>query len=193
MSSAAQIAANKKNAQSSTGPKTESGKAQSSKNSLRHGLASDFFLMPGEDVEAFEALQADLVQHHQPANVTEELLVLQMAQSFWLAQRAIHYQQHLIWTKPDLGAIPASFSVLIRYQTVSERAFHKALATLTKLQQERTKERIGFAPRISKIERPTTQEVPQTDAPEPPIPTRAPNVIPISVPERVMSAASSPS
>jgi hypothetical protein len=192
MSSAAQIAANKKNAQSSTGPKTEAGKKQSSKNSLRHGLAAEWFVIPGENEERFEALRAELFQHHQPANITEELLVEHMAQAFWLTQRAMAYQRYVIYNCEDPRTMPASLGVLIRYQTVNERAFQKALATLTKLQQERTKDRIGFAPRISKTDPPPTREVPPTDAPEPPIPTDTPNVIPISVPERIMRAAPSP-
>ena len=38
MSSQAQIAANRANAQLSTGPRTEEGKAASSRNAYRHGL-----------------------------------------------------------------------------------------------------------------------------------------------------------
>jgi hypothetical protein len=40
MASEKQIAANRRNAQRSTGPKTEAGKERASRNALCHGLAS---------------------------------------------------------------------------------------------------------------------------------------------------------
>jgi hypothetical protein len=40
MASERQIAANRRNARNSTGPKTEAGKKRASRNALRHGLAS---------------------------------------------------------------------------------------------------------------------------------------------------------
>ena len=40
MTSFRQIEANRRNAQSSTGPKTETGKQRSRSNAVRHGLAS---------------------------------------------------------------------------------------------------------------------------------------------------------
>ena len=40
MASARQIAANRKNAQKSTGPKSQAGRTRAAKNALRHGLAS---------------------------------------------------------------------------------------------------------------------------------------------------------
>src|SRR5436190_21902750 len=93
MSTAPQILANRANAQSSTGPQTGPGKTRSSQNSLRHGLASGRMIIPGEDPEAFDALLADLVKDHKPGTPTEQLLVEQMAQNFWLAQPAIRLQQ----------------------------------------------------------------------------------------------------
>ena len=45
----AKIEANQANAQLSTGPRTEQGKAISSFNSLRHGLTAMTVLLPGED------------------------------------------------------------------------------------------------------------------------------------------------
>jgi len=75
-----------------TGPRTASGKATSSGNSLKHGLASGRVIIPGEDPAAFEKLLADLLAEHAPANETETLLVQQMAQSWWLMQRAIRIQ-----------------------------------------------------------------------------------------------------
>ncbi len=90
--SSKRAAINRANAQHSTGPKSPSGKVASSRNSLKHGLASGTLLIPGEDPAAFDALLHDLLEEHQPAGTTEDLLVHEMAQSFWLAQRAIRLQ-----------------------------------------------------------------------------------------------------
>ena len=49
MSSTAQAIANIENAQRSTGPRTEAGKAASSHNALKHGLTAQTVLLPGED------------------------------------------------------------------------------------------------------------------------------------------------
>jgi hypothetical protein len=144
----------------STGPRSPEGKQNSSGNSLQHGLASGRVIVPGEDPAAFDKLLADLTQQHQPANPTEELLVLEMAQSWWLAQRAIQYQNHLF--------IPGNFddkrlALFLRYQTTHERAFHRALNTLTQFQKDRRREAQEF---VSQKPQPAAKSVRQS-APEP--------------------------
>ena len=51
-----------KHSHKSTGPRTASGKAASSQNALRHGLASGTILIPGEDPEQLAALQQALIE-----------------------------------------------------------------------------------------------------------------------------------
>ena len=119
----------------STGPRTEAGKATSSQNELRHGLASGTILIPGEDPEEFAALEQGLLAQYQPADLTETLLVNDMARHHWLKDRAIRLQGEALATA-NPGELPASFSVLLRYQTTNERAFHKALATLQSLRKQ---------------------------------------------------------
>jgi hypothetical protein len=51
MASDRQIAANRKNAKKSTGPLSEAGKRRSSKNAVRHGLASSNSRFPKDIVE----------------------------------------------------------------------------------------------------------------------------------------------
>ncbi|HZS55793.1 MAG TPA: hypothetical protein VFA65_15440, partial [Bryobacteraceae bacterium] len=61
MASEAQLAANRENAQHSTGPASETGKAASSKNAVRHGLAGHaFVLLEWEHAEDFDRLQQAL-------------------------------------------------------------------------------------------------------------------------------------
>ncbi|MBV8865023.1 MAG: hypothetical protein JO210_06430 [Acidobacteriaceae bacterium] len=132
---------NRANAQHSTGPRSPIGKLASSRNSLRHGLASGTLIIPNEDPAAFEALQNALLEEHQPAEETERLLVIEMAQSWWLTQRAIRLQNECF---TENGIDPARLALFLRYQTTHERAFHKALNTLISLQKDRRKSQSGF-------------------------------------------------
>ncbi len=132
---------NRANALHSTGPTTPQGKLASSRNSLKHGLASGEIIIPGEDPAAFDALLQDLLQEHQPANATEELLVNQMAQSYWLAQRALRMQNECF---TENGVDEKRLALFLRYQTTHDRAFHKALATLIRLRRGRACPAHGF-------------------------------------------------
>ena len=111
--------------------------------SVAHGAASaaDPRVIPGEDRAAFEALRDALLEEHQPATHTEELLIQEMAQSWWLTQRAIRLQNECF--TPE-GVDQKQLSLFLRYQTTHERAFHKCLNDLLKLRAERQKEQNGF-------------------------------------------------
>jgi hypothetical protein len=127
---------NRANSQNSTGPRTPEGKLASSRNSFKHGLASAQLIIPGEDPAAFDALLTDLLAEHQPANPTEQLLVLEMAQSYWLTQRAIRFQNQCF--APE-GVNEKRLALFLRYQTTHDRAFHKALNTLIRLKKDRAR------------------------------------------------------
>src|SRR5271166_3391996 len=92
MATEKQKAANRANAQKSCGPKTAAGKAKSSMNHLSWGFCSNGILMPGENPAEFRSLLDDLLDQHQPANVTEQILVEKMAQNKWLGDRAFRLQ-----------------------------------------------------------------------------------------------------
>ncbi|MBV9762410.1 MAG: hypothetical protein JO340_17750 [Acidobacteriaceae bacterium] len=144
MSTDAQIAANRANAQHSTGPVTDAGKAASCQNNFRHGMAGAFRVLPSEDQDEFDCLAAALRAEHQPATPTESLLVEKMAQHYWLSQRAQRLQD--LTMADDLPAKDQDrqFSLFLRYQTTNDRAFHKSLNDLLKLRAEKRKMEIGF-------------------------------------------------
>src|SRR5207248_2660906 len=138
---------NRANAHHSTGPRTSAGKLASSRNSLKHGLASSQLIMPSEDPAEFEGLLADLLAEHQAANPTEELLVHQIAQSWWLTQRALRLQNECFTAE---GVDQKRLSLFLRYQTTHERAFHRALSTLLRLKKDRAREFVSQSPSNSK-------------------------------------------
>ena len=81
------IAANRRNALRSTGPRTPEGKARSSQNASKHGLLSREVLLPGEDREALEALREDLISELQPIGALELMLVERIVVCVWRLRR----------------------------------------------------------------------------------------------------------
>ena len=75
MTSIAQVKANQKNAKKSTGPKTPSGKAKSSKNALTHGIYASIPLLPGENDEQLSQLADDITAALHPTDAIELGLV----------------------------------------------------------------------------------------------------------------------
>ncbi|MBV9762236.1 MAG: hypothetical protein JO340_16870 [Acidobacteriaceae bacterium] len=78
-----QIAANRKNAQLSTGPTSPEGKATSSLNAVKTGLTGRTVLLPGDDASLYEAHVAAFFSRHQPAGDEECNLVQSLADTEW--------------------------------------------------------------------------------------------------------------
>ena len=143
----ARLAANRANAQHSTGPVTEAGRATSSQNHTIHGLARHngaFKLLASEDPAGFEALKQSLAEEHLPTTETESILVTAMAESHWLSNRAQNLQAACFDETTGQIADPKLFSLYLRYETTHTRAFHKSLNDLLKLRAERRKTGLGF-------------------------------------------------
>ena len=81
--SEAQLAANRANAQSSTGPKSEQGKLVSSHNALKTGLTGRTILLPTDDVAAYQTLVSIINQKFNPANDIEKHLTQTIADTEW--------------------------------------------------------------------------------------------------------------
>jgi hypothetical protein len=134
----AKFAANRANAQKSTGPATPEGKARSSRNSFKHGLYSKQLVVGAEEAAALDTLKADLRAEHQPANETERILANELAEQFWRLRRARAYEANML----DSGEVLIPHPNLVqRMMSSAERGFHKALAALRQLQKDR-----GFVP-----------------------------------------------
>jgi hypothetical protein len=88
MSTYKQKLANRANAQKSTGPNTEHGKARSKMNAVKHGLAgAQCVLIEGEDPDEFEALCADLIAKYRPRTAFVHALVIQLVVESWRLRR----------------------------------------------------------------------------------------------------------
>jgi hypothetical protein len=82
-----QIAANRANAEKSTGPKTPETKAISSMNALRHGLTGQVNLMPDEDRVAHDKFCAAIVESLAPEGALEVQLAQAVAEDNWRMNR----------------------------------------------------------------------------------------------------------
>jgi hypothetical protein len=166
MATQAQIDANRANAQKSTGPRTEEGKAASCLNHLSHGFASAARFLVGENQLEFLDLIDGLSEEYRPATLTEKILVEKMAHNQWLSLRATRLQgESLHRMRP--GDVDNGLGLLLRYQTTADRAFDKAHAELLKAQEQRKKSEIGFEPQKA-------AEAPQAAAASPAEPVNSP-------------------
>src|SRR5262249_27432121 len=76
-----------------TGPTTPKGKAQSSKNALRHGVYSALPVVPGlEWSEDWETHRFGILQSLAPEGMLEEALAERVALCFWRLNRVHRYE-----------------------------------------------------------------------------------------------------
>ena len=83
MSTPAQIAANQKNSQFSTGPTSETGKAKSSLNAVKTGLTGRTVLLSGDDAAAYQAHIDRVFAFWEPGDDTERALTQTVADTEW--------------------------------------------------------------------------------------------------------------
>jgi hypothetical protein len=83
MSTASQISANQANAQLSTGPKTEAGKAKSAFNALKTGLTGHTVLLPSEDASFYQQHLVRFISRYKPQTPEEQHLVQSLADTEW--------------------------------------------------------------------------------------------------------------
>jgi|SRR5271157_2549915 len=96
----AKLEANRRNAQLSTGPKTEQGKSRSRCNALKHGILSSALLITkgegAEDPAEFDELLGALTRDLEPVGALEEILVHKIAKCCWREMRAQRCEAGLV-------------------------------------------------------------------------------------------------
>lgn len=88
MATEAQVTANRLNAQKSTGPRTEEGKAKVAQNAVTHGLRAQTAVLAGEDREKYDAFCTRLLEEWEPDGPDEEVLARRVVDLTWRLQRA---------------------------------------------------------------------------------------------------------
>ncbi len=141
MASAAQALANQANAQHSTGPKSDAGKARSARNNLKHGLTLGVLTLSPEEQTQFCEFEAKLRAECKP----EGALECEVFQQFLdgaarinkirgIAGAMIEQYQDDPLLQPETEA---AYRQLNRYRAAAEMTVYRAIKTLRELQTTR--------------------------------------------------------
>jgi hypothetical protein len=96
MATAAQIIANRANAQLSTGPRTAQGQQASSSNPKSHGLTSRSAFVPGEDPQEYDLFHRAYVARYLPHDLIEQKMVSELADLEWRLRRVPEFEAQLL-------------------------------------------------------------------------------------------------
>jgi hypothetical protein len=96
MSSPAQIIANRRNAQKSTGPRTPRGKAVVSRNAVKHGLSARQAVISSEDLAEFNLYRRQFLDELAPQTPMESMLAERIVNLSWRLIRTARIQNQTI-------------------------------------------------------------------------------------------------
>jgi hypothetical protein len=140
--STAKLKANRRNAQRSTGPKTEPGKQRSANNSYKHGMFSDRLFPSGQqsarDREEYDGLYAGFLDHYSPVGFMEHVLVEKIAMESLRIARLVGYEQVVLGYSAPFET--KSMSNMVKYESALTRRLDKAIAALERFQEKRLSE-----------------------------------------------------
>jgi hypothetical protein len=140
MASATQITANQANAEHSTGPRTDEGKARVSQNALRHGLTARHLVIRDDEHEEFAVLRDSLSSDLDPQGAVETIAFQELLHAAWSLHRFRRIEAEASRGTVEDFTDPATTTVLdrlSRYQARAQRAWQKALQELRVLQTNR--------------------------------------------------------
>ncbi len=137
MASKRQIAANRRNAKKSTGPRTPEGRAAVRLNGVKHGLQAETLILPGEQQSDFADLLQFFEAEHQPATPDAVAQVRELAISTWRLNRLDHSEAGL--------TTPGQMAYFSRIAVRLEGSFYRALRALQVEFTTKANPRIGHS------------------------------------------------
>jgi hypothetical protein len=168
-----QLAANRANAQLSSGPKSEVGKRRSSLNARRHNLTGQVTAMTEEDRIAHDSFAEALIKSMAPEGALELQLAQRIATDSWRLNRSAAIEDNIFALgftdhsgdididHPELHAAltaartftreAKSIELLTLYEQRINRSLQKNLALLQQLQAARKAERQAEMAQASKL------------------------------------------
>jgi hypothetical protein len=128
------------------GPKTEEGKARSSRNALKHGLRAVKHVFSDEDADQFQEYRIELMNELRPVGTVETALTDRIAQAIWRLRRIMSIEAEMldherrqpdgslctlgeVFARPSFGG-PRGVLKLIRYETSLQRTLNQSLRLL---------------------------------------------------------------
>jgi hypothetical protein len=155
MPTSAQIAANRRNAKKSTGPKTAEGKAAASRNALCHGLTARDIVCREEREEDFAEFRDALWQSLAPADAVEEQMAERIVLLSWRLRRTSRAERGLIdddpaaklgpfadWIARAFDYSAKEMTRLARYEANLDRSLGRVYAMLERRQAVRRGEHV---------------------------------------------------
>ena len=158
MTTKRQIAANRRNARKSTGPRSVEGKERSSRNAVKHGLTSRRAVLADEDPAQFLEYRIEVHADLRPMGALETTLANRITAQMWRLARIPAIEAEMIDTlrrKPgeggdEIGGLAAaweedeatyggSLARLSRYETALERSLMRLQAEFRRVQDRRNK------------------------------------------------------
>ena len=139
LASKKQIAANRKNAKRSTGPRTGAGKTKSAMNSTRHGFRGQFRLVEGEDPQEFSKFAEGARDVLKPEGEVEEYYFDRWTKDVWLLDRLDNVLSALLVKEESLDDLSPDdiLNIIESLDVLSGRAFDK-IQTIEKRMNEPT-------------------------------------------------------
>jgi hypothetical protein len=141
MSTEVQIAANRRNAEASTGPRTAEGKARVSRNATTFGLYSTGDVVRPEQESLYQAFCEDFERQLTPQGAMETTLAAEIVHAAWRLRRCAEAESTL---DPQSGLDPmldpstaAVWNSIDRARSQALRHFQRATTELRRLQTER--------------------------------------------------------
>jgi hypothetical protein len=156
MATEKQILANQRNAQLSTGPRTDEGRKNSRLNAYRHGLTAQIEVLTPEEKEVHDTFCDGLVASLKPADALESQLAHSIADGHWRLNRIRNIENNIfaagsfdddLYDNPEVNkaldaarifaADPARFQLLTVYEMRIHRKTSNDLKQLKQTQAVR--------------------------------------------------------
>ncbi len=137
MATEAQAAANRRNAQSSTGPRTEAGKSRASRNAVTFGIYSAGDFVRPEDSDVYDLFCESFQQSLRPEGALEQTLAAEIIHAAWRLRRCSTLESEL-QNEPMLDPADApALRPVDRARAEAQRHMLRATAELRRLQTDR--------------------------------------------------------
>ena len=151
MSSQLQIAANRRNAEKSTGPRSVEGKAISSRNSFQTGIYAESAIIRGENAKDLQRLLDEYFTRFQPATPEDRAFVDTLAHDEWLLRRFRRIEAELFEYR--FGRLDLYLEEDEDEHTNAGEAYDCEDATLARLQRRISETERSFLRTLKELER----------------------------------------